>query len=194
MSILWECGMPFLWLRQRGLSFGDSLDALGMKRVDWAGILVVMPLAIAAFGVLALPYFAFGYEPLRAWLDRVPLLHMPSWHVFYYGYYNFPLVPLLLVILGNFVGEEIYFRGYLQKRLSWLGPYRAVLAGNFLFLTYHLWQAPVNWAMLPVFFLIPLCYLMAWRKSLWVAIAAHVVFNLGAFDLIFEAARGIAGR
>jgi membrane protease YdiL (CAAX protease family) len=84
------------------------------------------------------------------------------------------------------MGEEAYFRGFLLKRLGWLGPNGSWLASNALFCSYHLWQAPVNWAYLPVFFLLPFGFGMAWRKSLWVTILIHVLLNLGAVDWLVE--------
>ncbi|MDX2059833.1 MAG: CPBP family intramembrane glutamic endopeptidase [Gemmatimonadales bacterium] len=185
MAIGWELAMPFVWLRRDGLSFRQSLDFLGFRSIDLKGLLIVGPLLLLALTVLGGPYLLWGYEPVRAWLDRWAPIHMPPWHILYYGYYNFPALPLAIVVIGNFLGEEVYFRGYLLKRLGFLGP-RAWLASNFLFLSYHLWQAPVNWAYLPIFFLIPFGQAMSWRKSIWVPVAIHVALNLGVVEWLLS--------
>ena len=137
MAIGWELTMPFVWLRRDGLSFRESLDFLGFGTLDLKGLLVVGPVLLLALSVLGGPFLTWGYDPFRTWLDRWNLIHMPEWHILYYGYYNFPLVPLIVVLVGNFVGEEVYFRGYLLKRLGFLGS-GASLASNGLFLVYHL--------------------------------------------------------
>ena len=64
-------------------------------------------------------------------------------------------------------------------------------ASNALFCFYHLWQAPTNWAYLPVFFLIPFAQVMQWRKSLWVTIAAHVLINFELADWVVSTLRGL---
>ena len=190
MAIGWELAMPFVWLRRDGLSFRESLEFLGLAKLDWPGILVVAPIATVVFAVLGFPYLGYLYEPVRAWLDQWSIIQMPPWHILYSGYYNFPALPLLVVFIGNFLGEEVYFRGYLLKRLGFLGS-RAWLASNFLFCFYHLWQAPVNWAYLPIFFLIPFAQIMAWRKSLWVTIVVHIMVNFGLADSVVTALKGL---
>ncbi len=190
MAIGWELSMPFVWLRREGLTFRQSLEYLGLTTFDLPGMAVVAPLAVIAIGVIGFPYLAYGYEPVRLWLDHWSVIHMPEWHILYYGYYNFPLVPLLIVFVGNFLGEEVYFRGFLLKRLGFLGP-RAWLASNALFCVYHLWQAPTNWAYLPVFFLIPFAQVMTWRKSLSVTIVAHVLINFGLMDWVVSLLKGL---
>lgn len=189
MALGWELLMPFVWLRRDGLSFRESLAYLGFAPFDWKGLLGVAPVLLLALAVLGYPYLAHWYEPVRQWLDGWVPIRMPEWHILYYGYYNFPVLPLLFVIVGNFLGEEVYFRGYLLKRLGFLGP-RAWLASNALFCIYHLWQAPVNWAYLPIFFLVPFGQAMAWRKSIWVPIALHLAVNLDAVEWIQAMLRG----
>ncbi len=190
MALAWELTMPFVWLHQDGLTFRESLEFLGLARVDWAGVLVLAPLATVVFAVLGFPYLAWFYEPVRQWLDQWSVIHMPAWHILYSGYYNFPLLPLLFVFVGNFLGEEVYFRGYLLKRLGFMGRY-SWLASNALFCFYHLWQAPVNWAYLPIFFLVPFAQVMTWRKSLYVTIVIHVLVNFDLADTVVSALKGL---
>ena len=185
MAIFWELTMPFVWLRRDGLSFRESLEFLGFGSWDWKGLLVVTPLLLVVMAAVGFPYLTWAYEPVRQWLDQWGVIHMPEWHILYYGYYNFPILPLILVIIGNFIGEEVYFRGYLLKKLGFLGS-RAWLASNFLFCFYHLWQAPVNWAYLPIFFLVPFGQAMAWRKSIWVTIAIHLALNFGVIEWLLS--------
>jgi membrane protease YdiL (CAAX protease family) len=189
MAIFWELTLPFVWLRREGRTFRQSLEYLGLTTLDWKGIALFAPASVLLCGLLAFPYLAYLYDPIREWLDRWSLIHMPSWHILYFGYYNFPGAALLVVLIGNFLGEEVYFRGYLLKRLGWLGA-GAGFVQNALFTGYHLWQAPVNWAYLPIFFLLPFGPLMSWRKSLWVTILIHVLVNFGLLDWFVALLKG----
>lgn len=185
MALGWQLLMPFVWLRRDGLTFRESLACLGFTVGDPMGLLIVAPILVIATTVCGAAYLMYGYEPVRLWLDAQPLLHMPEWHILYYGYFNFPAVALAVVLVGNFAGEEVYFRGYLLKRLGFLGAY-AWLANNALFLLYHFWQAPVNWAYLPIFFLMPFGPAMAWRRSIWVPMLLHVALNLGVMEWLLS--------
>jgi membrane protease YdiL (CAAX protease family) len=189
MAIFWELTLPFVWLRREGKTFRESLDYLGLTVLDPKGVLIIAPLSVLLCGWLAFPYLAHWYDPVREWLDRWSVIHMPEWHILYFGYYNFPGIALLLVLIGNFLGEEVYFRGFLLKRLGFLGA-GAGLVSNGLFCAYHLWQAPVNWAYLPVFFLLPFGYLMQWRKSLWVTVMVHVLINFDLLDRFVAVLKG----
>lgn len=49
-----------------------------------------------------------------------------------------------MLFIGNFVGEEVYYRGSLMKKTSFLR--RANWFVNLLlFAHYHLWQIPFTW-------------------------------------------------
>lgn len=83
---------------------------------------------------------------------------------------------LALIFFANFFGEEIYFRGYLLQKISGLKGDWAI--NSLLFQLYHVWQAPLNWAFAPVFFLIPYGILVKLRRSLYGAIVFHIFLNL----------------
>ena len=46
-----------------------------------------------------------------------------------------------IFFVGNFLGEELYFRGYLMKKTAFLGGWNWVF-NSVAFSLYHLWQAP----------------------------------------------------
>ncbi|CAH8247854.1 CPBP family intramembrane metalloprotease [Paenibacillus melissococcoides] len=58
--------------------------------------------------------------------------------------FYFPWPLLLIGLIGNFIGEEVYFRGYLLKKIGRLRFDWLIL--SILFQFYHMWQAPINWA------------------------------------------------
>lgn len=178
MSTGWHLLVPFLMLRYKdGLSFKESLVFLGFARLDLKGLLLVFPIVTILFTFLSLPYVKYIYPPLFDWLNGFPAFHMGEWHVFYQGYYDseFPLPLLLMGLIGNFIGEEIYFRGYLLRKvgrlkLDWL--WIAII-----FQLYHMWQAPINWAYVPLAVIIPVEILVKLRKNIYGAILLHLFVN-----------------
>ncbi|MGC2768676.1 MAG: CPBP family intramembrane glutamic endopeptidase [Candidatus Acidiferrum sp.] len=77
--------------------------------------------------------------------------------------YSFPPVAPLFLGIGNFLGEELYFRGYLMKKSAFLGKMNGIV-NSVLFALYHLWQAEQTWPMIGLVLAFGL--LMALRKDL----------------------------
>ncbi len=120
----------------------------------------------------------FVWDPLSRLCQAVPLFHVPSWSIFGEdpaGLYAFPPYALALFFLGNFLGEELYFRGYLMKKSSFLGPANWVLNPT-CFALYHLWQIPFTWPLIGL--VLALGLLMRLRKDLYVLIAFHFFINM----------------
>jgi len=176
MSIGWHLLVPFLMLRYKDrLSFKESLVYLGFARLDLKGLLIVFPILTILFTLISLPYMKYVFPPLFNWLNGFPAFHMGEWHIFNQGYYDFPLFLLLIGLVGNFIGEEIYFRGYLLRkvgrlRLDWL--WIAII-----FQFYHMWQIPMNWSFVPLAMFIPEEILVKLRKNIYGAILLHLFVN-----------------
>ena len=86
------------------------------------------------------------------------------------------LFNLFIVAVIPAVGEELVFRGFLQKRLGELldNPHIAVWLAAFIFSAIHFQFE----GFLPRFLLGALLgYLLVWTKNLWVPIIAHFFFN-----------------
>lgn len=175
----WHMLSPFVLLRSFDrLSLRDSLAFVGLNRIDLLGLLLVLPVFCLGFAMISVPYMQFVWSPLYRVCQAVPLFHIPSWSIFggdAQGLYAFPPFALLLLFIGNFLGEELYFRGYLMKKSSFLG--RANWFVNpFLFSLYHLWQIPQTWPLVGLVFAFGL--LMRMRKDLYVLIAFHLFVNM----------------
>lgn len=86
----------------------------------------------------------------------------------------------LQAIIGPIV-EELYSRGYLLPRLSYLKAW-APLINTVLFSLYHLftpWQNPAR-----VLALLPAVYLVRRKRNIYLAIAFHIALNLVGQGLI----------
>jgi len=176
IGIGWMIVLPFILLVHiERLSFRQALRFLGLATFDWKGLLVVMPLLTLVMLVPAAPFVLYMHPVLFKALNAIPALHIPEWHLTH-EFYRFPFWQLLVVLVANYLGEEIYFRGYLMKKIGFCGKW-TWLVSNALFEFYHIHQAPNNWPYVLIAFLLPFGLLMQWRKCLYVVIGFHLVVN-----------------
>jgi membrane protease YdiL (CAAX protease family) len=175
----WHLVTPVLLLRFKDkLTWKQTLGFLGLNRVDVRGLFVVLPVYCALFALAALPYMQWIWHPLEKWLQSVPAFHMPDYTIFKGGpggLYTFPPLALLFLFIGNFLGEELYFRGYLMKKIAFLGN-AAWIVNSVLFAIYHFWQIPQTWPLVGLVLTIGL--LMQLRKDLYVMVAFHFFINM----------------
>lgn len=184
----WHMVLPVMILRFKDkLTWKQTLEFLGLNRVDLRGLFVVLPVYCALFALVALPYMQWLWNPLEKWLQSIPAFHMPPYTIFKAGpegLYSFPPVALLFLFIGNFLGEELYFRGYLMKKIAFFGNATWVV-NSLLFAIYHLWQIPQTWPLVGLVLSIGL--LMQLRKDLYVMVAFHLFINMwltyGAYPL-----------
>ena len=178
-AIGWHLVTPVLLLRFKDrLTWKQTLEFLGMNRVDLRGLFVVLPVYCALFALAALFYMRWVWSPLQVWLQSVPAFHMPDYTIFKggpEGLYSFPPIALLFLFIGNFLGEELYFRGYLMKKIAFLGN-SAWIVNSILFAIYHFWQIPQTWPLIGLVLAIGL--LMQLRKDLYVLVAFHFFINM----------------
>lgn len=153
-------------------------DVLGRLRIravrgeDWAWmILTFLALAGTSFLVARVFMPAWGMDPTPFFLRNVPLDAEHRWI----------LVAWLPFFFFNVLGEELYWRGFLQPRQevvhgSWTWLVQGVLWGA--------WHLPMGVnvvvAALPVFFVLPA--LAQIRRSTTLPLAVHAAF--GAFGFL----------
>ncbi len=184
----WHMLLPVIILHFKDkLTWKETMEFLGLNRVDLRGLAVVLPVYCALFALAALPYMQWIWNPLQQWLQSVPAFHMPEYTIFKAGpegLYSFSPVALLFLFIGNFLGEELYFRGYLMKKIAFLGN-SAWIVNSFLFAIYHFWQIPQTWPLIGLVFAFGL--LMQLRKGLYTLVAFHLFVNMwltyGAYPL-----------
>jgi len=175
----WHMLIPFLVLRYVDkLSLRESIAFLGLNRVDWRGLFLVLPVYFVLFALVSLPYQKFVAPVIENWTQSVPLFRIPSYSIFQdtpENIYSFPPVALLFLGIGNFLGEELYFRGYLMKKSAFLGKLNWIV-NSVLFAVYHFWQVQQTW---PLFGLVlAFGLLMALRKDLYVLSVFHFLVNM----------------
>ena len=155
-----------------GLSAADTVDFLGLRRLDLTGL--VLAAALAAV-LLILPTDQWYADSASASLQRIEWLDLDAWH--FQRSDAFLAVPGWLAgtaLLCNLVGEELWFRGYLQPKLSFLGRWTWV-AGGILFTAYHVFEAPLVYPN-PLGGL-ALAGLYALRRDLWSCVVLHALLQ-----------------
>jgi membrane protease YdiL (CAAX protease family) len=176
---VWHAVVPLLVLRWVDkLSFQESLRFLGLRKFDARGFFFVMPAVFVAFTVISLPYMKYVFPALSDWIAAIPGLNPPEYSIFRDPSGVYSLLPAWFVglgLVGNFLCEELYFHGYLMKKIGFLGRWTWVV-NSVLFGLYHVWQAPTTWALIGLVFFFGL--LMQWRKNLYPLIAFHFLVNI----------------
>jgi hypothetical protein len=175
--LVWHLCLPFLLLnRVEKLSFRQILSFLGLDRFDAKGFFLIVPLFFLAYTLVSLPFMRYIYPVMVDHINSVPWLRVPDYSIFDGArIYLLPGWMLALLAIGNFVGEEVYFRGYLLKKIGFLGSW-AWVVNSILFALYHMWQPAQTWPL--VFFALSFGILMQWRKNLYPLILFHVLANI----------------
>lgn len=178
----WHIAYPIVsLLKVDGLTFREVLDCLGFTRFDWKGCFIVLPVVMVPFTLVCVPYYMWIAPPIEAWLKSVPAFQIPEYSIFAGDLYNFPVPMLLVLFVGNFLGEELYYRGYLMKKCAFLGEHTWWIT-SMLFAVYHFWQIPQTWpSILPVLIF---GYMMRLRKDIYVVILLHLFLNVAWFSIV----------
>jgi membrane protease YdiL (CAAX protease family) len=81
--------------------------------------------------------------------------------------------------------EELYFRGFLLPRMTWMKKWAPIMEA-FLFALYHFWSP---WQLVTRFLaVLPLVFIISWKKDLRIGVAAHWLLNsVGSLELLFAA-------
>ncbi|MGA7841348.1 MAG: CPBP family intramembrane glutamic endopeptidase [Candidatus Acidiferrales bacterium] len=172
LLILSEWGMAYwAWV---GVHWkGGNLDDLtGGRWTNWRGVATDVAIAIP---------FWIVWE-LTAWLVHWALQRIPSAHASYQPPTGFAEVTLwILLCISAGIGEEIVFRGYMQKQFQGAtGSLKAaVILQGAIFGLAHAYQ---GWKQTFVIAVLGILYgaLVAWRRNLRASMIAH------AWSDIFE--------
>jgi uncharacterized protein len=179
----WHIALPiFMLLKYEKLTLAEVFEFLSLNRFSIKEIIFIAPLAFVLSVLFSLPYMMTLYKPFQIWIASVPGLQIPSHSIFssFEAFYGAPVFLMILMMIGNFAGEEIYFRGYLMKKTAFLGRYNW-LANSVLFCLYHIWQIPQSWPLIVPFMFFGLT--MQLRKNLYTMIMFHLLFNLAGVQI-----------
>lgn len=174
----WHMAYPLYMLKiKRGYSWKDTMEALSLDRFSLKGIFFVTPLFFAIVLLFSIPYMGLLFPSIHTFLQSINLIAIPEHSIFhnYQTIYQFAPWQLGLLFIGNIVGEEIYFRGYLMKKSSFLKKHNWWIH-SILFTIYHLWQMPMTYALGAIS--LSFGIYMLWRKNIYELMTLHILINL----------------
>ena len=179
--ILMELG----YLLYRGQKKNGSLSLRGIvnfrQPVPW-WMYIAFPLLLLVWGIVV--------TALVSPIDNLFLNRLFGWLPDWYTLRSllqikevYPRAAILVtagcaLILNGILGpivEELYFRGHLLPRLSRFGRW-APLLNVILFSLYHLWTPWMFFSR--VILLVPMVYLVWWRRNIYIGVIAHCLLNL----------------
>ena len=145
-----------------------------------------LPFLTVTLGSVMLAFLLFGLtQPTDAFLLRALFSWLPDWYIYtdLEAFKAYPRQVLIVtftlrLLLDGLVFptiEELYYRGYLQPRLSRFGHY-APLISHSLFTLYHVWQ-PWNYPTI-LLAVLPLAYAAWWKQDYRLAVAIHCALNV----------------
>ena len=180
---LFELG--FLYLRGKRISGRYSLKDIVLYREPlpwWLYVVLVAVLLAWGFGVGGLlgPLSVALRDRLFSWMPAVFTAEPASLDPGLYPRAALVVTVVLGIVFTGIVipvAEEIYYRGFLLPRMSWLG-WLAPAINVALWGLNHFFE-PWN---IPLFILIflPVAYVVWWKKNIYVSVAAHLLANLMA--------------
>jgi membrane protease YdiL (CAAX protease family) len=201
MALLAAIGLVLIpfelgYLLYNGKKRNKTLSLKGILRfresIPWwqyvvFGLLLLMWLGFF-FGVLADPLDKIIIKQLFGWIPDWFFLFGPSNQLTGYSKAVLVITAIANIILNGIAGpltEELYFRGYLLPRLSWLKGW-APLVNGLLFSIYHLfspWENPIR-----IIALLPMVYTVWWKRNIYLGMIVHCTGNIiGAIGLLVMA-------
>lgn len=139
----------------------------------WRYLLYGIGYGTMMYGIIRFGYFVSNFMPFN--LDRTV-----SKFLMLYGPSNIGHYLLLIFIIA--VGEEFFWRGYIQQKLKQiLTPFKAVIITSILTMLSILISGFVLGAIASFFVSVILGLLYEWRKSMPLILVAHIVFVLLLF-------------
>lgn len=183
------------WREHRSLSLSGIVLYRGPIRV-WNYVLFI-PLLL----IWAVFCFAVISPPIEVYLQQTVFAWWPNWLIpsamdtsTFSTNPALGLIALASLPLQAIIGpiiEELYFRGYLLPRLSYLKAW-APLINTVLFSLYHFftpWQNPAR-----ILALLPVVYLVQRKRNVYLSIVFHVVLNLTGQGLIAVVSEVVQAR
>lgn len=179
--IPFELGYLFYQGKKKNNKLSLKGVVLYRERIPFWQYAVFVPIlliwAVFCFAIISPPTEEFLIKTFFAWLPNW-LIPSPVDTAQFSAEPAFALIGLLSLVLQTIAGpivEELYFRGYLLPRISYLRGWAPVV-NVVLFSLYHFftpWQNPAR-----VLALLPLVYVVQWRRNIYLSIVLHVVLNV----------------
>jgi uncharacterized protein len=175
------------YLAYRARQDGVSLSQLVHYRepVPRGQFIVLVASLFAWSGII----YVLVYPPLDALFIDNLFFWVPGWFFFAEEFVQYSTTALLItwvvgLVLNGVAGpvvEEVYFRGYLLPRMARFGAWAPFL-NTVLFSLYHFFTPWQNLAR--ILWVTPMVYAAWWKRSIYLAMAVHVLGNVAGMLLL----------
>lgn len=181
--IPFELGYLFYRARAEDVSLGRVvLYREPVPRGELVGLVLVTFIWASLIAMLLFP-------PLDAFFINTFFAWLPGWFFMAEDFAQYSAVALLITWIFGFLAdaiagplvEELYFRGYLLPRIERLGGWAPVL-NTVLFSLYHFFTPWANVGRIAA--LLPMVYATWWKRNIYLGMAVHVLWNIGAMLLL----------
>jgi membrane protease YdiL (CAAX protease family) len=82
-------------------------------------------------------------------------------------------------------GEELFWRGFVQKRLlHYFGPYMSIFIGALLYASVHIYSGTLILMLAAFFSGLMWGALYLWKRSMPLVIVSHIVFDIMIFIIL----------
>lgn len=182
-----------LWYSHRQFQISDSIEQviLFKEKIGVKSFLIWMIVGVVAINLVYIPLYPVGIfirEEFFGWLPE--WYFNPSYGVTDQGLLASVFLAGILIdgIIGP-VAEELFFRGYLLPRMTYLKSWAPIVNGA-LFGIYHFWQPHNLIALIGVGII--LSYIVWKTKNVYLGMAIHCLINiLGAVGGYYAVTNGI---
>lgn len=129
----------------------------------------------------------FLYAVVWLGYKGIELLHLPfekNVHRLYRWFAPSIFWEYIALILAAAPGEELFWRGFIQKKLmTYFKPFHSILLGALLYASAQLYSG--EWLLVLVTFLTGMAWggLYYWKKSMPLVIVSHLIFDILLFIL-----------
>ncbi|MEF8848193.1 MAG: type II CAAX endopeptidase family protein [Candidatus Thermoplasmatota archaeon] len=180
ITVLIFLGTPFIWyISVNRIKIKEMLKRLKIKTKNienaalWGFIATILMFTVVFLIGSIITYYGYTEEELSNIQDLARYVSMYS---------------LLLIILIQSVGEEIFFRGFLLEKIGKLFDEKtAIIATAILFGLAHMSYAKIYTVAMTMTMGLFLGYIVYKTKNLFSSITAHLLFNLTSFLLYYFA-------
>ncbi len=115
-------------------------------------------------------------------------LHLPienSVKRLYHWYAPSEFWEYLALVLAAAPGEELFWRGFVQKRLlKYLSPFVSILTGSALYALVHIYSHELTLVFAAFFSGLAWGALYYWKKSMPLVIVSHLIFDVMLFIIL----------
>ncbi len=178
-----ELGTLFWWGKRINGKFSLKNVVLYRQKQPWWSVLIWSVVIFVASGLIMTLMNPIN-QSIEGWFDWIPAsMRLAMGLTGGFARNKLILTYILNLIFIVFIAptvEELYFRGFLLPRMPEKLGWAAPIFHSFLFAAYHLWSPWMIFAR--TLALLPLIYIVRWKKNLFTGMIAHWMIN--AIDFI----------